>query len=70
MPSPARSEPSFPGAVAPERRSRFVSSGLRLELYEWGDPAGRPLVLCHGFFDHARGFDTLAPLLANNLTTA
>ena len=55
---------SFPGAVAPARQ-RFVNSlGLRLNLVEWGDPAGEPLLLTHGFYDHARSFDGFAPLLA------
>ena len=55
---------SFPGAVAPARQ-RFVQSlGLRLNLVEWGDPAGEPLLLTHGFYDHARSFDAFAPLLA------
>ena len=55
---------SFPGAVAPARQ-RFVQSlGLRLNLVEWGDPAGEPLLLTHGFYDHARSFDGFAPLLA------
>jgi pimeloyl-ACP methyl ester carboxylesterase len=57
-------EPCFPGAVAPERSAFVPSAGLRLAVYEWGDPAGAPLVLCHGMFDHARGFDLLAPHLA------
>jgi len=56
--------PTFPGAVEPERE-RFVESlGTRVHVVEWGDPAGTPLLLCHGFWDHARGFATLAPLLA------
>jgi pimeloyl-ACP methyl ester carboxylesterase len=38
--------------------------GIRVRVHEWGDPARAPVVLCHGMFDHARGFDTLAPLLA------
>jgi pimeloyl-ACP methyl ester carboxylesterase len=55
---------SYPGAVAPARQ-RFVSSlGLRLNLVEWGDPDAEPLLLTHGFYDHARSFDTFAPLLA------
>ena len=58
------SEPSYPGAVAPERSRDFESSGIRLRLHEWGDPDAAPVVLCHGMFDHGRGFDTLAPLLA------
>jgi pimeloyl-ACP methyl ester carboxylesterase len=55
---------SYPGAEAPARR-RFVSSlGLRLNLVEWGDPDGEPVLLTHGFYDHARSFDGFAPLLA------
>jgi len=57
-------EPTYPGAVAPERVRTIESLGLRLRLSEWGDPARPPLVLCHGMFDHGRGFDVLAPLLA------
>lgn len=56
--------PSFDGAVAPERRWRIDSLGVELCLSEWGDPAAAPVLLCHGMFDHGRGFDTLAPLLA------
>jgi pimeloyl-ACP methyl ester carboxylesterase len=57
-------EPGYPGAIAPERRRDVPSFGLRLRVHEWGDPGRTPLVLCHGMFDHARGFDTLAPRLA------
>src|SRR4029453_3508636 len=60
----APSEPSFPGAVAPERSRDLESLGARLRLHEWGDPVPPPVVLGHGMFDHARGFDLLAPLLA------
>ena len=57
-------EPEYPGAAAPER-SRFIrSAGVRLRVHEWGDPSGAPVVLLHGAFDHGRGFDPLAPLLA------
>jgi pimeloyl-ACP methyl ester carboxylesterase len=56
--------PTFPGAVEPERE-RFVESvGLRIHIVEWGDPAGTPVLLCHGGWDHVRSFATLAPLLA------
>ena len=58
------SEPAYPGAVAPERSRDFESNGIRLRLNEWGDPDAAPVVLCHGMFDHGRGFDTLAPFLA------
>jgi pimeloyl-ACP methyl ester carboxylesterase len=57
-------EPTFPGAEPPERRGEVTSSGLRLNLLEWGDPAADPLVLCHGMWDHAHSFAVLAPLLA------
>jgi pimeloyl-ACP methyl ester carboxylesterase len=57
--------PSYPGAVEPERGRTIESLGLRLNLIEWGDPAATPFVLCHGMFDHARSFATLAPLLAD-----
>jgi pimeloyl-ACP methyl ester carboxylesterase len=57
-------EPTCSGAVAPER-SRTLSVGpVQLRLHEWGDPESDPFVLCHGMWDHARGFDQLAPLLA------
>jgi len=58
-------EPTYPGAVAPERTWTLVSLGIPLHLSEWGDPAAPPLVLCHGMFDHGRGFDVIAPLLAS-----
>ncbi len=57
-------EPQFSGAVAPERAHNLESNGVRLRLHEWGDPAKAAVVLCHGLFDHARGFDLLAPRLA------
>ena len=62
-------EPRYPDAVAPERRSFFVSDGVRLRVDEWGDPAAPPLVLLHGAFDHGRGFDLLAPHLARRYRT-
>lgn len=37
---------------------------MRLNYLEWGDPNATPIVLCHGMWDHARGFAVLAPLLA------
>jgi pimeloyl-ACP methyl ester carboxylesterase len=58
------SEPVYPGAVAPERRRRIDSGDVSLAVYEWGDPDADPVVLSHGMFDHARGFDLFAPLLA------
>jgi pimeloyl-ACP methyl ester carboxylesterase len=59
-------EHSYPGAVGPERTRAVASQGIRIHVSEWGDPAAPPLVLTHGAFDHARGFDLLAPLLADD----
>jgi pimeloyl-ACP methyl ester carboxylesterase len=56
--------------VEPERSRCVESLGVRIHVVEWGDPAGRPLLLCHGFWDHARGFATLAPLLAQRYRVA
>ena len=58
--------PAYPGAVAAERQYDFDACGQRLRLYEWGDPEAPPVVLCHGYWDNAHGFDLLAPLLAEH----
>jgi pimeloyl-ACP methyl ester carboxylesterase len=65
MLAPPVSEPRYPGAVAPERIRWIECNGVRLCVHEWGDPAAPPLLLCHGMFDHSRGFDLLAPRLAS-----
>jgi pimeloyl-ACP methyl ester carboxylesterase len=57
-------EPCFPEAVAPERRRHLDSYGVKLVLHEWGDPHAPPVLLAHGMWDHGRGFDLLAPRLA------
>lgn len=31
--------------------------GLKLHYLEWGDPHGDPLILVHGFLDHARSWE-------------
>jgi pimeloyl-ACP methyl ester carboxylesterase len=59
-------EPSHPEAAAPERMRFLDVGGLRLQLNEWGDPKAPPIVLSHGMFDHGRGFDLLAPRLAEH----
>jgi pimeloyl-ACP methyl ester carboxylesterase len=55
----------FPGARAPDRRRSVDANGVRLAVYEWGDPAAPPLALVHGGFDFARTFDVFAPMLAD-----
>lgn len=56
--------PKCAGAVAPDRLRWFETRGARLRAYEWGDPKAQPVLASHGFFDHGRGYDLLAPLLA------
>jgi len=44
---------------------RFVDAGvLRVAYAEHGDPAGRPVVLLHGFPYDVHAYDGVAPLLA------
>ena len=56
---------AYPGARAPDRHREVDAHGVRLAVYEWGDPAAPPLALVHGGFDFARTFDVFAPLLAD-----
>jgi pimeloyl-ACP methyl ester carboxylesterase len=58
--------PQCPGAVAPDRFGWFETPGARLRAYEWGDAGAPPILMAHGFFDHGRGFDLLAPYLAKD----
>jgi pimeloyl-ACP methyl ester carboxylesterase len=55
----------YPGARAPDRRRTVDAHGVRIAVYEWGDPAAPPLALVHGGFDFARTYDVFAPLLAD-----
>ena len=51
---------------ASDRRDRTISAnGLDLHYVEWGDPAGRPIVLLHGITGHARTWDRLAAELGH-----
>lgn len=59
-------EPRYLGTVAPERQWNLDSFGLRLNLIEWGDPQGEPVLLTHGMWDHARSFAGFAPWLAEH----
>jgi pimeloyl-ACP methyl ester carboxylesterase len=44
-----------------EPRHRTVDSqGLPIHLLEWGDPAGEPIVLVHGFLDQAQSWKVFA----------
>lgn len=56
---------TFPGARAPDRERVVHAHGLQLHVCEWGAPEAPPVLLAHGIGDHARGFDLLAPALAD-----
>lgn len=56
---------TYPGARAPDRQREVDSSGVRIQVHEWGDSNGRPLLLAHGGFDFSRTYDVFAPLLAD-----
>ena len=58
--------PRHSDAVAPERSHRVACDGVDLCVYEWGDSEASPLLLSHGLWDTGRGFDTLAPRLADS----
>jgi pimeloyl-ACP methyl ester carboxylesterase len=51
--------------VTPPRRISFVSQGLRLNVWAWGDETAPPLVLLHGVRDHARSWDRIAAAFAD-----
>ena len=41
-----------------EPRSHFIDvRGLKIHYLEWGEPGGEPLVLIHGWRDHARSWN-------------
>jgi pimeloyl-ACP methyl ester carboxylesterase len=40
----------------PKDRSIDVR-GLKIHYLEWGEPSGEPLILIHGFLDHARSWE-------------
>lgn len=68
LPPPDISPPAqraYPGARRPDRSRWLSSDGLRLAVYEWGDPDGRAILIAHGGFDFAGTLDVFAPLLAD-----
>lgn len=42
--------------IAGQRGKRIDAAGLAIHYIEWGEPAGEPLVLVHGFLDHAHSW--------------
>jgi pimeloyl-ACP methyl ester carboxylesterase len=51
-----------------EPRDKFVDSqGLPIHCLEWGEPAGEPLVLVHGYLDMAQGWSPFVAALQREL---
>ena len=42
--------------------------GLEIHYLEWGPPDGEPLLLIHGFLDHARSWEPFVAALEEKLT--
>ena len=42
--------------IAGQRGKQIDAAGLAIHYLEWGEPAGEPLVLVHGFLDHAHSW--------------
>jgi pimeloyl-ACP methyl ester carboxylesterase len=43
--------------MKPPRDRKIDSRGLKIHYLEWGEPAAEPLILIHGFLDHARSWE-------------
>jgi pimeloyl-ACP methyl ester carboxylesterase len=44
-----------------------LSTGVRLNYVEYGDPRGTPVVLLHGYTDSRRSYDRVLPLLPSSM---
>jgi pimeloyl-ACP methyl ester carboxylesterase len=49
--------------MKPPRDRTIDVRGLKIHYLEWGERAAEPLVLIHGFLDHARSWDTFVAAL-------
>ena len=49
--------------AVPDRATFFEVNRTSLRAWCWGDPAGPPVVLVHGAYDHGRTWDDFAPRL-------
>jgi pimeloyl-ACP methyl ester carboxylesterase len=53
--------------MSPATSSIQLDTGVTLPYAEYGDPAGTPMILLHGYSDSLRSFDLLAPHLPASL---
>lgn len=63
---PALAAPVDQAGWAARKRSVALPNGIRLAYVELGNPAGRPLLLLHGFTDSSRVWTILASHLAEH----
>jgi pimeloyl-ACP methyl ester carboxylesterase len=49
--------------MKPPRDRTIDVRGLKIHYLEWGERVGEPLVLIHGFLDHARSWDSFVAAL-------
>jgi len=52
--------------MTPPREGAVEARSLKLHYLEWGDPAAEPLLLIHGFLDHARSWERFVAALENH----
>jgi pimeloyl-ACP methyl ester carboxylesterase len=48
------------------REKTTEAAGLTIHYLEWGEPAGEPLILVHGFLDHAHSWQPFVGSLQRN----
>jgi pimeloyl-ACP methyl ester carboxylesterase len=67
---PAYAQPAGPpvdqASWTARKQTAALPNGVRLAYAELGNPAGRPLLLLHGFTDSSRVWTILAPYLADH----
>ena len=63
---PALAAPIDQAGWAARKRHVALPNGVRLAYVELGNPAGRPLLLLHGYTDSSRVWTILAPYLAGH----
>ncbi len=56
---------SEPLVIEPTSKT-YLSQGLKLHYWDWGNVDKPSLVLVHGMMDHARSWDTIARALCND----
>lgn len=54
--------------MMPSREGTVDGRGLKIHYLEWGAPDGEPLLLIHGFLDHARSWEPFVAALEKKLT--